>query len=101
MSTCSVLLSLYFSRSFQVPRTSVVQPFPRLVGVLWPLLTSAGSGVYYYSRYHFEFISMVYRQISSGKTDNFHPIYSPHLLTEFRAVLDFILICKLVLLSSA
>jgi hypothetical protein len=35
-------------------------------------------------------------QTSSGKNDNLHPICSPHLLYGVRAVLDFVLSCKLV-----
>ena len=35
-------------------------------------------------------------QVSPGKNDNFHPIYLLHLLHKLRAVLDFVLLGKLV-----
>ena len=40
-------------------------------------------------------------QTSPGKNDSFHPIYPPHLLCGVRAVLDFVLLCKLVHSTSA
>ncbi len=35
-------------------------------------------------------------QTSPGKSDSLHPMYPPHLLNEARAVLDFVLIRRLV-----
>ena len=97
MSTCSILLSLHFSRFFQVSRTSVVQPFsPTGRG------TMASADFCQFSRTLLH--GLLFRNSSPQltgrpprvRTITFIPSTRCIYCLELRAVLDFVLFCKLI-----
>jgi hypothetical protein len=95
MKLSAFFASLSNPSSFQNLCCSALLP---LIGILWPLLTSASSTVHRCMGYRCQRHNW---QTSTGKNNNLPPTYSLHLLHGVRTVSDFVSSCKLIRPKSA